>query len=294
MQTEQTHNKLFNLAQDGVLLSLNLPNTALTRALVKKFFGKMISTIIDFGVEFDQRILTDGIQNGAVWAAEKCGTPVKSYGTLNIPSEGPVLIAANHPGFFDSVALITQIPREDIKVILAVQYFHQLPNMRPHLIYTDRSMGGNISVIRAAIKHLQSGGLLLLFPTGHIDPDPDTQPGDEQPFEEWSASVSLFLRKVPKTQLLLSVISGILAPQYLKHPIARIQPNPRFQKRVAELFQMYAQFMRYPDTPLAKPRVSFAKPIQWQELSSTADQSVDQHIQFLAHQLLESHMAQVS
>ena len=179
-----------------------------------------------------------------------------------------------------------------MKALVAVQYFHQLPHAKPHLIYTDRSMGSSIRAVREAIKHLQSGGMLLLFPTGHNDPDPDVQPEADLGFTKWSSSVSLFLRKVPETQLLLSVISGIVAPQYLNHPLARIQPNRRFQQRVAELFQMYAQFLRYPKIPLGKPRVSFAKPIRWEELSNAASQSVEEHILFLTQQLLASHMAQ--
>ncbi|MEN8242255.1 MAG: 1-acyl-sn-glycerol-3-phosphate acyltransferase [Chloroflexota bacterium] len=294
MQIEKTREKLYQLAKDGVLFSLNLPDTTLTRALVKNFFGKMIHTVIDFAVDFDQRILNDGVQLAARWVAEKCGTPVVSYGTENIPTTGPVLVAANHPGLTDSIALISTVPRQDIKALVAVQYFHQLPHAKPHLIYTDRSMGSSVRAVREAIKHLQSGGLLLLFPTGHNDPDPDVQPTANLGFNKWSSSVSLFLRKVPETKLLLSVISGIVAPQYLKHPIARIQPNRRFQQRVAELFQMYAQFIRKPETPLGKPRVSFAEPIRWDQLANSASQSVDLQIQTLAQQLLASHMNQAA
>jgi hypothetical protein len=175
-------------------------------------------------------------------------------------------------------------------VLVAVTYFNFLPHAAPHLIYTDRSPRQNVRAVRAAIKHLQAGGMLLLFPTGHNDPDPDVLPGAPQRYEEWSDSVSLLLRKVPETQLLLSAISGIVSPDYLNHPIARIQPNLRYRQRVAELFQIFHQFTRKADTPLARPRVTFASPVTLEELGEASKESLNDNIANMARLLLEDHI----
>jgi hypothetical protein len=292
MQSELLRSELINAAHVGILFSLNLPDNKFTRALVNRFFGKMIGTVIDFGVEFDRRIVSHGIQNACRWASQKCGTPVEAAGQEHIPADGPLLLAANHPGYFDSIALLSQVPREDVKALVAVTYFNFLPNAAPNLIYTDRSMRSNIRAVRKAIEHLKSGGALLLFPTGHNDPDPAVLPGATQRFEEWSDSVSLLLRKVPETHLVLSAISGIVAPGYLKHPISRIQPNLQYRQRVAELFQIFDQFTRRADTPLANPRISFAPPLRLADIPSGPDQQINGHIVSLAQELLADHIHQ--
>lgn len=289
MQANSMRAELLDAALSGILFTLNLPDNAVTRTMINKIFGKMITTIIDFAVEFDRRIAADGIQSASSWVAQKCGTPAQAFGVENIPLSGPVLMVANHPGYFDSIVLLSQFSREDIKVLVAVPYFNYIPNASTRVIYTDRSMQSNIKAIREAIKHLQAGGFLLLFPTGHNDPDPDILPGAQQRFEEWSNSVSLFLRKVPETQLVPTVISGIVSPQYLKHPIARVQPNLKYKQRVAELFQIYDQFMRHKDTPLARPRVSFTPPLQLADLNIKGVQTINGSILILMQQLLTNH-----
>jgi hypothetical protein len=290
MQAKSMRAELLDAAHYGILFTLNLPDTPTTRSIIDKIFGKMIATIIDFAVEFDQRIVSDGVQSAAKWVAHKCGTPAQVTGIENVPLTGPVLMAANHPGYFDSLVLISQFAREDVKAIVGVPYFNYIPNASTRVIYTDRSMRSNVKAVREAIKHLQSGGFLLLFPTGHNDPDPDVVPGAHQRFEEWSDSVSLFLRKVPETQLVPTVISGIVAPQYFKHLISRIQPNLQYKQRVAELFQIYSQFMRRKDTPLSRPRVSFSSPLRLADLTNETGQSISSTIQSLMQQLLTDHM----
>jgi hypothetical protein len=293
MQADTTRNEMINAAHVGTLFSLNLPDNKLTRSLVDRFFGKMIASVIDFGLEFDHRIGADGIQSASRWAAERCGAPTQAAGEGTIPTEGPLLLAANHPGYFDSVALLGQVPREDVKVIVAVTYFNYLPNAVPHLIFTDRSARGNVRAVREAIKHLQAGGTLLIFPTGHNDPDPDVLPGALQRFDLWSESVSLFLRKVPATQLVLSAISGIVSPSYLKHPIARIQPNLQYKQRVAELFQIFDQFMRKAGTPLSAPRITFSPPQRAADLVHEPDLTINDRIIAQARQLLSGHARQL-
>lgn len=290
MQAEATRTQLQNAVLSGILFTLNLPDNTTTRAFVTKIFGKMMTTMIDLAVEFDQRIEVDGIQSATKWVAEMCGTPTQAFGVENIPLDGPVLMAANHPGYFDSTVLFSQFSRQDIKALVAVSYFNYLPHAKPHVIYTDNTLRGNVKAVRESIKHLQDGGLLLLFPTGLSDPDPDINPEETDQFDAWSESISLLLRKVPSTQLVLTMISGIVSKQYLNHPIARIQPNPRYRQRVAEFFQIYDQFMRRQDTPLGRPRVSFSSPLRLPDLTNNFGESVQDSIRILMQQLLAAHV----
>ena len=58
-----------------------------------------------------------------------------------------------------------------------------------YLIYTPYDIRQRAAVVREAIRHLQGGGLLIIFPTGKIDPDPAFLPGASGSLEGWSKSV---------------------------------------------------------------------------------------------------------
>lgn len=289
MPAEIDREELTDAAFAGILFSLNLPDSNFTRKLVSRIFGKLIGNVIDLAAELNQRIGSDGVQSACRWVAELCGTPAQITGGENIPLHGPVLLAANHPGYFDSTVLLSQVPRQDVKALVAVRYFNYLPNAVPKLIYTDRSISRNIKAVREAIRHLEAGGLLLIFPSGHNDPDPDLLSEAQQLFEAWSDSISLLLRKVPETQLVLSVVSGIVSREYLNHPIALIQPNIRYKQRVAELFQILAQFGKRIDTPLSRPRASFRPPLRLDQLTSGKGGAVTSAILNHAQRLLMEH-----
>ena len=63
--------------------------------------------------EVDRRVALNGIVAAAQWLLTQIVTGVDARGTDNIPRTGPVLIASNHPGAYDIVALIAGIGRDD-------------------------------------------------------------------------------------------------------------------------------------------------------------------------------------
>jgi hypothetical protein len=91
-------------------------------------------------------------------------------------------------------------------------------------------------------------------------------PGGLERIDDWSESLALMLRRVPETQLVLVMTSGIVHPRYLRHPLALIQKERRARIRVAELFQMYRQFGTPDCPPLSSPRLSFGQPVRGEEL----------------------------
>ena len=96
-----------------------------------------------------------------------------------LPSTGPLLVAANHPyGGIDGLAAIAALlgRRPDLKVI-ATQSLAGLEPLRSVLIPVDNfghsaTRGANVVALRQALRHVKSGGALLLFPAGavsHLD-----------------------------------------------------------------------------------------------------------------------------
>lgn len=88
-----------------------------------------------------------------------------------IPASGPLLIVANHPhGAAEGLALIDLLlqRRRDVR-LLANELLQGLPELAPLLIAVDVFKAGvNGHSLRAALRHLKSGGALIVFPAGEV------------------------------------------------------------------------------------------------------------------------------
>ncbi|RME73447.1 MAG: lysophospholipid acyltransferase family protein, partial [Verrucomicrobia bacterium] len=94
---------------------------------------------------------------------------------LRIPSEGPVVVVANHPfGGVDAIILTALLAgmRGDARV-MANHLLLRIPQVRPVLIGVD-PFGGpeaarrNVRGMQEALDHLMDGGLLGVFPSGTV------------------------------------------------------------------------------------------------------------------------------
>jgi len=96
-------------------------------------------------------------------------------GLKNIPANGPLIIAANHPfGGIEGIimASILRKVRSDFK-IMANHFLKIFPDLRDLFIFVDpfdhkKAKKRNISPIKEAIKHVNDGGALVIFPAGAV------------------------------------------------------------------------------------------------------------------------------
>lgn len=96
-------------------------------------------------------------------------------GLDRVPRQGPAIVVANHPfGAVEGVAMIETLRRirPDAKV-LANTLLQRIPQLREALIGVDilsSAQGGgvNIGPVRQAIRHVNEGGALLIFPAGEV------------------------------------------------------------------------------------------------------------------------------
>ncbi|MGH2704731.1 MAG: lysophospholipid acyltransferase family protein [Actinomycetota bacterium] len=98
---------------------------------------------------------------------------VRAEGVENVPSAGPVVIAANHASFVDSVLLPLCVPRQMVFLAYAGffkrwwsgWFFRSLG-----LIPVSRGTGG-ATVVEAGVEALRAGRVLGIFPEGTRSPD---------------------------------------------------------------------------------------------------------------------------
>jgi len=207
---------------------------------------------------YDEIVGESGLAAGGTWALERMIRGAEVEGRENIPLEGPVLLAANHPGLADSLALFATVPRGDLRVLAARRpILAALPNTSRFLIPVPESLSGRLGAVRTAARHLRRGGAILTFPGGRIEPDPTVLPGAEEALERWSESLDLFARLVPGLTVVPAVVSGVLSPTALRNPLTFVRRQRRDREWLAATLQMLTPALRDVTTSVA-----FGQPVR--------------------------------
>jgi len=193
--------------------------------------------------EFDTRVGEHGLAQGSTWLMDRMTAGLVTSGLEHVPTQGPVVILANHPGMTDTVALFTSLAcRPDLRVIAADRPFlRALPNVARQLIFLpDDEDGGRMAVIRAAARHLHEGGALLTFPAGEIEPDPATFGAQRATasLRNWSGSYALFARLAPATRFVPALVSHVISPAAQRHPLTRLRRTARDKEKLAAALQV--------------------------------------------------------
>jgi hypothetical protein len=230
---------------------------------------------------------------GAQWLLAQLVTGVEIRGAETIPATGPLLVASNHPGAYDSVAIIASLPpREDLMVLASdVPFLRRVPAIGAHTIYVAPDPYARLGAIRAMIRHLETGGAVMTFGSGLVDPDPDLLPGAAEALETWYESLAIALRRAPQTQVVVSIVSSVVAPQYMRSPLARLKQDGWERRKLAEFLQIGTQLI-FSKKATVTPRVSFSRPVLAADLPAEPGQPITMGpIIALAKTLLAEHMA---
>ncbi len=211
---------------------------------------------------YDRIVGESGLEAGGAWALKRMARRMEVEGRENVPREGPLLLVSNHPGLCDTVALFATTPRLDLRVVAAERPFlDALPNTSRYLLTVEKAPSGHFGLIRAATRHLRSGGAVLTFPAGKIEPDPAVLPGAVEALEHWSASVDLFAPLAPGLTVVPAVVSGVLSPGALRNPLILVRRRQKDRQWLAATIQMLTPALRNVTT-----RVSFGSPVRAKDL----------------------------
>ncbi|OAJ93168.1 lysophospholipid acyltransferase family protein [Vibrio bivalvicida] len=164
-------------------------------------------------------------------ALARIGTQYQvNHGSLdNIPTEGSVLIVANHPfGGIEGIILASLISkvRKDVKV-LANELLKRIPELDELFIGVDvfggeKAKQTNRRAIKEANHHLKQGGVLILFPAGEVS---SWQANENRITDKaWSKSVAKFVKHAQATTVPL-FINGMNSKLFYQagrvHPLLR-------------------------------------------------------------------------
>ncbi|MBV9463295.1 MAG: 1-acyl-sn-glycerol-3-phosphate acyltransferase [Verrucomicrobiae bacterium] len=108
----------------------------------------------------------------------RCYHKLEVYDAENVPLRGPVLLAANHASFLDPPLVGVAAPRPAHFMARKTLFRSWLGGWllpRIHCIPLDRD-GGGAAGIKAALRLLEGGAALVIFPEGTRSEDGELQP----------------------------------------------------------------------------------------------------------------------
>lgn len=221
---------------------------------------------------YDGIVGESGLGTGGAWALKRLSRNNRIEGQENVPRDGSLLLVSNHPGLADAVALFAATPRDDLRVIAADRSFlDALPNTSRHLLTVAESSAGRWGVARAAARHLRSGGAVLTFPGGRIEPDPAILPGAVRALDHWSSSADLFARLTPGLAVVPVVVSGVISPSALRNPLTHLRRRRRDREWLAATLQVLIPALRNVDA-----KVEFGSPIYAEPGDAVGDAVIEE------------------
>lgn len=242
-----------------------LPRTERAKRWIRLVFGKAAHAAAEIGIGLDHAVAQGGVAGGARWILPRFVKTHEAQGVENIPPSGPLVIAANHPANIDSIVISAHVNRPDYKVIIGdIPFFEHLPHVSKYAIYAPdpSDVMGRMRVVRESIRHLNGGGALLIFPRGGIEPDPDFMPAPDSEFHHWSRSLEIFLSRVPRLQILVTIASGVISKAAFRHPITWFRKERPDKQRLAFLYQLARQMLAGREIFGLTPRVTFGEVVK--------------------------------
>jgi 1-acyl-sn-glycerol-3-phosphate acyltransferase len=271
---------LARINRDDLVKAWGFEHVQPARPLLDRLFRRPARRFARQMLVFDGLVGAAGLQAGGAWALGQFAGNVVVRGHEHLPASGPLLLAANHPGLYDTLALFAAIPRPDLRVIAADRPFlRALPNVSHHLISLQEDAPERMAVVRSATRHMRAGGAVLTFPGGHIEPDPAVLPGAVAALSAWSNSLALFARLVPDVTIVPIIVSGVFSPAALHHPLTWLRRRPEDRHLLAATLQLL-----FPNLQQGTLRVDIGPPLRHDQSNP---ESISQRVAASARQLIE-------
>jgi len=211
-------------------------------------------------IAFDERVATEGLARASEGLLALYAGRLTVRGSQRVPASGPLLVLANHPGMTDTVALFAAVRRDDLRILAADRPFlRALTATSRSLIPISPRASQRGEAVHRAVEHLRSGGALLTFPAGEIEPDPGVNPGAVAALDGWSQSAGLFARLVPEALVLPAVVRGVLSARMQRSPLALLRRDRADRERLGAMLQILSMTLLPGSLPV-HVRIDFLEP----------------------------------
>jgi len=243
---------------DDVVVAFGAQKRPLRRALVRFFAWIPARRLAQTLVEADGLAASAGLPAACALLIERIAGTSDIIGAAQTPATGAVVCVANHPGLVDVAGLCVAIGRQDIRIIAAERaLLRALPGFSQYLISVPESGPGRAQALRAAVRHLRAGGVVLTFPAGRIEADPAVQPDAHATLPLWSDMPMTLRRAVPGVPLIAMLASGVTSARALHHPLVQRVPVRRDREWLAATLQLIIPWYR---APVVRVRVANVAP----------------------------------
>lgn len=285
--------RLADLIVREVAYALGFKRQGALPKLIALLIRRQARRLAQLAAAFDADVAASGFGYAADRLARQFVESYRVHGEALVPPEGPLLIASNHPGVSDALIIAAALPRNDAKLVVSdVPLTRALPNAESKVfIPVSGEPNDRVQALRTLLDHLNAGNAVIIFPSTHLTPDPalamaevpDTATLEalcRATFEDWSASLLLALRRVPGCAVQPTIVSGVLAARFYRHPLVRLlgprvsaRPGEGWKRqRLAEFLQVLAQIKRK-DCYGLTPRITFGEPLNARDLGDVQDQT---------------------
>jgi len=275
---------------DDLVSSFGWEKYPLPASILRSFFRSPAKTFAGQIAGFDNRVGESNLATAARALMQKRYVrDVRAHRLDNIPHHGPALFLSNHPGMADTLSLFASINRPDLKIIaLHRPFLETLVHTTNQLFFIDENPTKRMNAVRQVAGHLRSGGSVLTFPAGEIEPDPAMYPGAAESLAKWIDSAGVFMRFAPETKIVPVLVSGVIWSKTAQHWLPNLKPTRTEREKLAAALQLLALIIRN-----ARPttvHVQFASPITLAEVGSSDSQAIHKKVIERMQELITNRM----
>src|SRR5438094_6617241 len=141
--------------------------------VVRRLIRPVANLVASRFVTYDRAIGEAGMNLGSAWIVDEATGGLAIEGREQVPTRGPLLVVANHPGLSDAVALLAALGRDDAWLVTANYPFLRAMRLASRrFLFVSEDRADRLAAFRGIVSRLRIGDTVLVFPAGGLELDP--------------------------------------------------------------------------------------------------------------------------